>query len=71
MAVAVVGGVGRNKEYKQNGIFIQGEIEYRSAIGTSFNSRYRIQINKDGENKTIYVWSSDFGYTPHDVIGLN
>ena len=37
----------------QNGIYIQGEIEYRSAIGTSSNSNYRIQIDKDGENKAI------------------
>lgn len=58
------------KDYKQNGIYIQGEIEYRSAIGTSSNSNYRIQIDKDGENKAIYVWSSDFGYKPHEIVGL-
>lgn len=58
------------RDYKQNGIYVKGEIEYRSAIGTSSNSNYRIQIDKDGENKAIYVWSSDFGYTPHEIVGL-
>lgn len=72
--ILVVMGLHKNKqiitEYKQKGIYVQGEIVRQSAIATSFNSKYTIQISKDGENKIIYVWASGFQHRNHEIVGL-
>lgn len=73
--ILIAVGVNKNRKvienYKQNGIYQQGEIISHGAINDfGFCGEYTIQIVENGKNKTIYVWTSDFAYEKHGTTGV-